>query len=312
MDVHPTSPEAHHHSKREHVKEAVDHLLHKFDIPHHHHKSDSARETAPLPLSSAPAEDIPAIPTQTESAVEQPAQAVSPLDTAEASADHVDVHEPTVAEAKSTLPPTIVVTEATNDDHDTQETTAEPRTEQTRPEEAEPAVAVVPSEPVESLKDITEPAEPLKDIAEPAVLVSAAPSPAITEPILVEETEISSQKESLDAVTMQPATSGDADVTPAATAPPSDASSAAETSTPPPPHPKYTHVPPLVPPYAELRRLVAANKQQRPVHRLGWFGYIYGSFVRPVAVIAMECTVAMMCYGLVKVFETARAPASIA
>ena len=66
---------------------------------------------------------------------------------------------------------------------------------------------------------------------------------------------------------------------------------------------KSTHTPITIPTYIELRKATEAHRRTIKAEKPSWIRYIYGSFIKPVVVVAVECTVAAVCYGLVKVLE---------
>lgn len=73
---------------------------------------------------------------------------------------------------------------------------------------------------------------------------------------------------------------------------------------------KPIHTPVTVPMYFDLRRATASNIR-KPTKKPSWFQYIYGNIVKPVVVIAVECTVAVVCYGLAKLLEVKPAPIAL-
>lgn len=331
----------HHHSKREQVKEAVDHALHKLHIPHHHHHHQQ-------PTSSSIAEyaSTTSVADTTASLIEAP--------------EEPSTASPAVPVALIVEVPAALAEKSPESDSKKDEPIEVPASEPEVIESSEPLMAVVPAEPqistpeptvVESVENV-EQCVPLNEVQEVEIVQCEGQRPRsevsciretdtvriVTEPVTEPATEIPAFN---TAPITSPSSIVTAEPTPskAVVASGSQIEASTVVSLPMPVEPltipisqselstahiptiasstdplltsrKPIHTPVTVPMYFDLRRATASNIR-KPTKKPSWFQYIYGSIVKPVVVIAVECTVAVVCYGLAKVLEVKPAPISV-
>ncbi|KAI0690128.1 hypothetical protein BC835DRAFT_202379 [Cytidiella melzeri] len=311
--------EAHRYSQREEVEEAVDLLFHKFHIPHHHHDHEhssqavaefaSATETsvsspAEMALSETPVlveerlGEVHSTATAEVLALEATeGQATETVEGSKSTQEVTTTSDPLLT-VESTPSPLIVVTEAEPELED--HLSRQDETRESNSEEVD-EVTIAKTEPMDEAALVTE----VTATASPKY----PPSGLIASKVVVDSTI---QTDHLIDI------------------PPSDAPTANEESltttlTNPTPSPVLSFpLPPtsrrdayplaVVPFYNELRKATAASNRHsrtgvrdhsslRPASSFSWWRYIFSRVVRPVAVIAVECTIATVCFGLVKVLE---------
>ncbi|KAI0085174.1 hypothetical protein BDY19DRAFT_967484 [Irpex rosettiformis] len=287
--VDPVVKERHtHHSKREEIKEAVDHVFHKLHIPHHHHahpkddhSSSSIKSTteSPSSLGVTKVEDeiVPPV-SATDVPVAAPAskEAVTPETNQEKpvklpGATTVQVEQQAAIATLEERPETL------NEVKEIETVQTEGGKESTTP--------VVIDEPANETKDIVNStATTLAEaqLAKPKVSVESTTPTGDT--LLQDNLHTANEHSLIPASQTKPTSSSY-------------------------PSRKPILTPVTVPAYFELRK--ATESYRRSTKKPSWFRYIYGSFVRPIVVVTVECTVAVVCYGLAKVLESKPA-ASIA